>query len=118
MYARAGTDPTALTAVLADDVHWSLGHLELPGLADAEGPEGVADFFRTWIGAFEDWGFEASEVLEQGDVVIAHVHQWGRGKGSGALVENDFWQVWHMRDGKASRVTHHPTREDALGAAG
>jgi hypothetical protein len=40
------------------------------------------------------------EAIEVGDSMVAHVHQWGRGKGSGATVEQSHSQVWTVRDGK------------------
>jgi hypothetical protein len=48
--------------------------------------------------------------------VLVRIHQWGRGKGSGATVDGRFWQAWVIRDGRAQRVTHHVEREGALAA--
>ena len=53
-----------------------------------------------------------------GDSVVAHIHQWGRGKGSGAKVESQFWLVWTIRDGKIVRGAHYARRADALEAVG
>jgi ketosteroid isomerase-like protein len=58
------------------------------------------------------------EAVEAGDSVVARVHQWGRGKGSGATVDDSHWQVWTVRDGKVVRVIIRADREAALEAAG
>ena len=118
MYTIAPDDPSELVAVLDDDVVWEFDVLEIPGLGNCRGPDAVLDFFRRWTGAFAQWGFDVEELIEAGDCVIGHIRQWGVGKGSGALVEQYFWQVWKMRDGKAVQVTHRRDREDALRAAG
>ena len=112
--ARSAADPEELRRVLADDVEWEFTVETLPDLSSGRGAEFVLDFFRVWVSGFTDWGFEARELFEEGDRVIAHIRQWGTGRGSGARVEQDFWQVWTMRDGKAVRVTHHPDRAAAL----
>ena len=70
------------------------------------------------MGAFEDWGYDIEDVIPRGDVIAVRIHQWGRGKGSGVAVEDRFWQVWTMRNGKAVRVSHHREKNEALEAAG
>ena len=116
MLATARDDPSALRAILADDVEWDVGPINAaPG--DYRGADGVMQFFRTWTGAFTEWGYDVGEVVEAGDSVIAEIHQYGRGRASGIRVEQSFWQVWTLRDGKAIRGTNHSTREEALAAA-
>ena len=63
-------------------------------------------------------GAELGETIVGGDSVVARVHQWGRGRGSGATVDQSHWQVWTFRDGKVVRWTLHGDREEALAAAG
>jgi ketosteroid isomerase-like protein len=117
---QAQHDPAALWDVLDDEVVWEPGDLDLPDAAPAQwrGPEGVQEFFRRWIGPFDEWGYEVGEMIDAGDSVVAHIHQWGRGKGSGARVESEFWLVWTVRDGKIVRGVHYTERAGALEAAG
>ena len=118
MYEQAGERPEALYEILADDVHWdasAVGQLEL---GVVQGRDAVMEFFRRWVGAFEQWGYDVEELLDAGECVIARVHQWGRGKASGVEVDGRFWQVWTFRDGKAIRTTHHREKAEALEAAG
>jgi ketosteroid isomerase-like protein len=105
--------------IFDEDVLWEVGALVIPDVpATSRGPDGVREFFRHWVGAFEGWAYEVEEVIDAGDAVAVRIHQWGRGKGSGVTVDLRFWEVWIMRDGKAVRVTHGLEKADALEAAG
>jgi ketosteroid isomerase-like protein len=117
---RARHDPDALFEALDDEVRWEVGGLDIPDVESAHwrGPAGVREFFRRWIGPFDAWDYEVVEVIDAGDSVVAQIHQWGRGKGSGVTVESRFWQVWTIRDRKIVRGTHHTEKADALEAAG
>jgi ketosteroid isomerase-like protein len=119
MLDQAQRNPAALAAILDDEVRWELGIFDLPdAAAGRRGPASVSEFFRRWIGPFDEWGYEVGEVIDAGDSVVVHIHQWGRGKGSGAVVDNRFWQAWTIRDGKVVQVTHHPEKAQALKAVG
>ena len=110
--------PEEVWDIFADDVEWEIDLLGMPDFTgEMRGPEGVAAFFRRWVGAFDDWGYDVDELSGHGCAVIVRIHQWGRGKGSGVLIDHHFWQVWHMRDGRAVRVTHHQDRDAALADA-
>jgi hypothetical protein len=52
------------------------------------------------------------------DKVIARMHLWGRGRGSGIEIENDIWQIWTFRNGKVVHYCDFESREEALEAAG
>jgi ketosteroid isomerase-like protein len=117
---EAQHNPPALWDLLDDEVLWEPGQLDLPDAEPAQwhGPAGVQEFFRRWIGPFDEWGYEVGEMIDAGDTVVAHIHQWGRGKGSGAKVESQFWLVWTIRDGKLVRGAHYAERDQALESAG
>ena len=105
--------------IFGEEVEWETAALSIPDFpATVRGPDGVREFFRRWVGTFESWGYEMEELIDAPDAVVVHIHQWGRGKGSGAVVDGRFWMVWVMRDGKAVRVTHLTEKADALEAAG
>ena len=117
--AEAQHNPSALWDVLDDEVIWEVEDLEIPDAVETQwrGPAGVREFFRRWIGPFDEWGYEVGEVIDAGDSVVAQIHQWGRGKGSGVRVETQHWQVWTIRDGKIVRGTHHSEKAAAFEAA-
>ncbi len=110
--------PEALYEILDEQIEWETAAIDMPFPAGGRGPETVKQFFRSWVGAFEDWGFEAEKVIDVGDAVVVRIHQWGKGKASGVAVENRFWQVWVMREGKVVRATHHSEKAEALEATG
>jgi ketosteroid isomerase-like protein len=114
----ARDDPEAFFAIFDQGVEWDMSGAGLPDTQTYYGPEGVREFFRRWIGPFDDFGYTAEEVIDAGDSVIVLLHQWGRGKGSRVAVDSRFWQVWTLRRGKVVRYQNFPERSDALEAAG
>jgi ketosteroid isomerase-like protein len=112
-------NPTALFDVLDDAVHWDVGFLDIPDSAGTwHGPAAVREFFRRWVGAFDEWDYEVGNVIDAEDSVVVRVHQWGRGEGSGVSVDSEFWQVWTIRNGKVVRWGAYATEADALEALG
>lgn len=104
-----------LLAILDEDIVWDPGGIPS---RKTYGHEGVLSFFRHWVGTFEEWRFEVVELRECGNAVFVHMHQWGRGRGSGVATEIDLWQVWLFFEGKVVRFVQKPSREKALEAAG
>ena len=115
--AMESGDPAALFALLHEQVEWDYVGA-FPESATYYGPEGVQKFFAQWTGAFDDFGFEAEELIDAGDSVVMRLRQWGRGKDTGARVENRTWQVFTFRDGKIVHCRGYPSRAEALAAAG
>ena len=111
------SDPSALLAILDEDVRWDYVGA-FPEAVTYRGPRDVARFLREWSGGFEDFGFEADELIDAGDSVVVHLHQWGRGKDTGAQVESHTWQVFTFREGKVTRCRGYATKAEALSAAG
>ena len=112
-------DPTAVLEILDDEARWEMGSLDLPdGGGSYQGPAAVREFFRRWTRPFDEWDYEVCEVIDAGDSVLVYIRQWGRGKGSGVVVENRFWQLWTLRQGKVVRTTHFSKKAEALEAAG
>jgi ketosteroid isomerase-like protein len=54
---------------------------------------------------------------EVGDCVLVHVHASGTGVGSGATVEEDWFQLYSFRDGAIATVRAFDLRDDAVAAA-
>jgi ketosteroid isomerase-like protein len=81
----APTDPETFFAVFDQDLDWDTSSGVLPDAkTDYRGPGGVREFFRRWIGPFDDFGYELEEVIDAGDSVIVLLHQWGSGSKVGA----------------------------------
>ena len=111
--------PDAVWNIFDEEVEWDTGYWSAPDFPERTyGPDAVREFFRRWVGAFDDWGYVVEELIEGQNSVVAQIHQWGCGKGSGVRVDEHFWQVWTLREGRAVRVRHATERADALEAAG
>jgi ketosteroid isomerase-like protein len=108
--------PADLLALLDDDVQWDYVGA-FPETVTYHGPQEVAEFFQEWAAGFDDFGFEAEEAIEAGKSVVVGLHQWGRGKETGAEVESRTWQVFRFRDGRIVSCRGYPTRAEALTAA-
>jgi ketosteroid isomerase-like protein len=89
-----------------------------PDGAVFHGREGLLELVADWAEGFEEWSFRAEEFIDAGDHVVVRVHQWGRGAGSGAMVDGDFWLTYAFEDGKVKRFTLFADRERAFEEAG
>jgi len=115
--ALASGDPEALMALLHKDVEWDYVGA-FPETVTYYGPDAVRRIFGEWGGAFDDFGFEAEDVVDGGDHVAVLLHQWGRGKDTGAEVESRTWQVFDFRDGQIVHCRGYSTKDEAFEAAG
>ena len=117
MRAVAGAQdrPDAFFALFDEDVVWDAG--DVPG-GKRYGRDEVREFFREWVGAFDDWTFDVAECIGAGNSVFTHIRQSGRGKTSGVPVQLDLWLVWLFFEGKVVRYVAKPNRQAALEAAG
>src|SRR5262245_59694798 len=110
-------NPEDLFWILDEHVEWDYVGA-FPEIETAHGPAEVREFLREWSEVFDDFSFQAEEMLDVGDSVVVRVRQWGRGKETGAQVENQAWQVFTLRDGKVVHCRGYDTRAQALEATG
>jgi ketosteroid isomerase-like protein len=89
-----------------------------PDGAVFHGPDGFRRLLADWLEGFTEWSFRSDDYIDAGNHVIVHQHQWGRGAGSGAVVEGDFWLVYAIAGGKIIRLDIHADRDEALEATG
>jgi ketosteroid isomerase-like protein len=83
------------------------------------GPEEVKRFWRGVDEAFEELQVEPRELVDRGDQVAVRLRFHGRGKGSGAQVDEElFHHLITFRDGRIIRIEHLTEWADALEAAG
>jgi ketosteroid isomerase-like protein len=94
------------------EVEWS------PTEGTYRGLEGLASSVAEWLEPWEEHQIEAEEFTEAGNQVLAVVHLTGRGAGSGMEIDQRFFQVYAVRNGKIIRMVEFVTREEALEAAG
>jgi ketosteroid isomerase-like protein len=121
MFDQIGThseNAEALYELLDRDVVWDTSALELPGMGVHRGHAGVREFWRRWLGTWEQWEFWPEKFIDAGDHVVVVVRQRGRGKASGVQVEQRHAQVWTLRDGRIIRHTLYRDVDVALRALG
>ena len=106
-------------ALYDEEIVWDMD-LAIPDLAAVyRGHDGIREFWRSWLTAWERIEFETVEVTEPADdAVLVEIQQRARGRSSGAEADYRWFQVWRLRDGKVIASHGRRTREEALGAAG
>lgn len=89
-----------------------------PDDAVFHGRDGLLALMADWTEGFDEWSFRAEEFFDQGDHVVVRLHQWGRGKGSGVMVDGDYWLTYVFDEGLVTRFTIFLDRERAFEEAG
>lgn len=82
------------------------------------GLEGIGEYMRTFLEAWEEVTIDVEDLVDAGDSVIAAVVQRGIGKGSGAPAEFRYFQVWTFRGDRVIRLDVLRDRAAADDAAG
>jgi len=81
------------------------------------GPEGVREFWRAFMEAWEQMRIEIGRIVEESGQVVIGVHFDAIGRESGARVELPFAHLWRVEDGKIVAYSAHPTFDEALAIA-
>jgi ketosteroid isomerase-like protein len=107
-----GEDPFPL---LDENVTW-----DVPMVAGHyTGHRGVAEFFRHWIGTWDDYKIVLESIMPTPDGrVLAMFCEEGSGRGSGVPVHLHPASIWEVRDGKAVSYHGYTDHGEALKAAG
>jgi ketosteroid isomerase-like protein len=83
------------------------------------GVVGMAQGWRQWLSAWDNYNAEADEYRElDSDRVLVFGRMRGRGKTSGVNVETEFANLLHLRDRKVLRLCLYSNREHALADLG
>ncbi len=90
----------------------------LPGSGVFIGHDAMRAWWAQLYDAFDDLRFDPKDFLDAGERVVVVYHASARGKGSGALVEMSFSNVWTLSDRAIIRVVSYADHADALEAAG
>jgi uncharacterized protein len=101
----------------AEDIVWH----DPPDFPDAQvhvGIDGVLRALGTWAEAWSEWRIDLNEYLDAGDRVLVRGAQRGRGKDTGAWVDQPLCLVYLLRDGKVVEVRAFFDNDQALEAAG
>jgi ketosteroid isomerase-like protein len=114
--SRAYESPFAL---IDEDILWDMSGFGLPDMAKVyRGHDGIREFWRDWLAAWETIEFRSLVPEDHGDHVIVEVQQRNRGRGSGVAVDFHYFQATTVRGGKVTASYMAETRAEALEAVG
>jgi ketosteroid isomerase-like protein len=81
------------------------------------GRQGIRDYFATLGEVFDDMRIELEEITDAGeDQLVVVVRVMGRGKGSGANVEQRNGQVWRFANRRIASIDSYLDPTDAFDA--
>nr|WP_248284537.1 nuclear transport factor 2 family protein [Qipengyuania pacifica] len=107
--AFAAGDIPAVTALMADDIHWS--EAEGNKLADRspyKGPQAVVEgVFQRLAEDFETFEVEIDTILSEGDLVVTAGRYRGTGRANGITIAPRIASFWTVKDGKIAAFQQH-----------
>ena len=107
-----GGDPFPL---IDENVVWDAPMVE----GTYHGHRGVGEFFRHWIGTWDDYQISLEQIMPTPDGrVLAMFCEEGSGRGSGLPVHLHAASVWEVRDGKAISYRGYLDQSEALQETG
>jgi len=101
-------DRAAITALSAPDI------IVGTTVEAYRGREALLEWMDEGDDVFDDFSIDLLEVEELDGHVVASMRQRGRGKASGAEVDDHITHVWTLADGRAIRLQSFARREDAV----
>jgi ketosteroid isomerase-like protein len=101
----------------SEDISWE-DAAEMPDARIYSGPDEVRSFLASFDRHWEELRFEPEEIVESGDSLLILCRVVGKGKASGATVEQRVIHVWDFEGGQARRARTFFDRERAERAAG
>ena len=111
-----GDEPAMLELVAPDVVVTQFP--EQIDVRDYHGHEGLREVMADWIGTWADWSIELLDAREADGLVLATAAQRGRGKGSGAPMQNEVAFLFTLRAGTITRWQMFHSEREALEAVG
>lgn len=86
--------------------------------ASLRGHEEIAEYFRRWLDAWDDFRWKVEEMIDLGDTVVSAMLLSGRARASGVEISQRIFYVTELRNLKVIRVREFLDRGEALQAAG
>lgn len=107
--AFAAGDIPAVTALMADDIHWS--EAEGNKLADRSpyiGPQAVVEgVFQRLAEDFETFEVEIDTIFSEGDLVVTAGRYRGTGRESDVTIAPRIASFWTVKNGKIAAFQQH-----------
>jgi ketosteroid isomerase-like protein len=99
------------------EVEWVLP--ERQSSDSCRGPDEVKRFWEGIDETFDELTLRPQEFVDAGDHVATRLRHYGRGKGSGVVIDEELYhQVVTFRDGVMVRIEYFADWSEALEAAG
>ena len=111
-----GDEPAMLQLVATDVVITQFP--DQIDVRDYHGHEGLRQVMADWIGTWADWSIELLDAREADGLVLATAAQRGRGKGSGAPMQNEVAFLFTLRAGTITRWQMFHSEPEALKSVG
>ena len=115
-WERGGVD--AVAEFWDPEIDWRAAEGALDDVGVMRGVDAMRAYMNDWLDNFDDVHFEAEELIDAGDQVVAMQRVTARAKGSGVETELRYAVVNTIRDGKVVRGREYWTRAEALEAVG
>ncbi len=106
-------DIETLIALTHPDFQW-VEPPEIVGATNGSGRKEYERYLRSFYEVWEEFRWEPEEFRSAGDLLVVHVREIGRGKLSGALVQQRFVHVWTIRDGRSVRMERYVDQREAF----
>ena len=116
MAALFGGDFAVLPRICTPDVAFKSGLAAIEGRA-YEGFEGLRRYIRDLNETFERFDPAFGELSEVGGSVLVPLEVEAVGRGSGVVVQSEYWIVFWFDGDLISRAERFESREEALAAA-
>jgi ketosteroid isomerase-like protein len=111
-------DVETSTALLHEDAELHQA-AEIPDTRSYYGRDDFARGVARWVSGFErGFRYEPTELVDAADRVFVRVMLRGRGRGSGIEIEQEIFQVYEVRDGRAYRCWVYWDEDEARQKAG
>jgi ketosteroid isomerase-like protein len=91
---------------------------EYPVAGTWRGLDGVRAFAEEWLEAWDEFRAELEGVVTGDDAVLATVHYWGRGRGSGIEITDRWYYAYRLRESKIISWRPYADRAEALADLG
>lgn len=107
--AFAAGDIAAVTALMADDIHWS--EAEGNKLADRSpyiGPQAVVEgVFQRLAEDFEQFEVDIDTIISEGELVVTEGRYRATARGSGIKINPRIASFWTVKNGKIAAFQQH-----------
>lgn len=113
-------DLQSLSEFFAPDAPWEFAAVSgWPDNRVFRGPAEFIEFREAWTEPYDEWSYEAEEILDAGaNRVLVVFRQRGKPRGSDSWVEQRYAVVYLVEDGLIQRGVVYTTADEAFEAVG